>query len=86
MLTVRIEALWWGIETRTTDMSRIRRAKIGDRVKWQSLDDTIPPEFGKIVELSPSGTRAEIEWDDGDTRSHDLAPWHPASCTRLVAK
>lgn len=61
-----------------------RKPKVGDRVKWQSLDETVPPAFGKIVQLSPSGTRAEIQWEDGETYSHDLAPWHPESCTRVV--
>ena len=57
-------------------------AKIGDRVKWQSLDETIAPTFGKIVELSPSGNRAEIEWDDGDVCQCNMDD--AASCVRLM--
>jgi hypothetical protein len=59
-----------------------RKPKIGDRVRFQSLDETIAPTFGKIVELSPSGARAEVEWDDGETYTYDLTD--NASCVRLV--
>jgi hypothetical protein len=58
------------------------RAKIGDHVKWQSLDDTIPPAFGQVVEVSPSGQRVEVEWDDGECHgSYELGG---ASCVNLV--
>lgn len=30
------------------------QAKIGLRVKWQSLDISIPPAYGKIEEIGPS--------------------------------
>ncbi len=60
----------------------MRKPKIGDRVKFQSLDESIPPSFGKIIELSPSKTRAEVEWDDGDTNQYDLSD--AASCVRLL--
>ncbi len=63
-------------------MAMTRKAKIGDRVEWRSLDETVPPTFGKIVELSPSGSRAEVEWDDGDTNIYDLTDG--ASCVRLL--
>lgn len=58
------------------------KAKIGDRVKWQSLDNSIPQFFGKIVELSPNGERAEIEWDDGEMYHYDLTD--AASCVRVL--
>lgn len=60
-----------------------KNPKIGARVKWTSLDSTVPPSYGTIVELSPSKTRAEIQWDDDDeTRTYDLSA--RASGVRLL--
>ena len=60
--------------------AQVREPRVGDRVKWQSLDDSIRPTFGIISELN--GNRAKITWRDGDTTYHDLSD--RASCVRLV--
>jgi hypothetical protein len=57
-------------------------AKVGDRVKYQSLDDSVPPSFGRVVEVSPDGKRGEVEWDDGETYTYDFSD--PASCVYVV--
>jgi hypothetical protein len=56
-----------------------RKPKIGGRVYWQSEDGA--KEFGTILEVSPSGTRVEVQWDQapeyheaGDTFTYDLGP------------
>lgn len=60
----------------------MRKPKVGDRVKFQSLDDSIPPAFGKVTVLSPNGWRGEVEWDDGETNTYNFDD--PASCVRLI--
>lgn len=49
------------------------QAKIGLRVKWQSLDVSIPPFYGKIEEIGPSEfldpNEILIKFDDGETGS-----------------
>ena len=46
------------------------QAKIGARIKWQSLDLTIPPSYGKITAIGPSPgldkNEIAIEYDDGE--------------------
>lgn len=41
------------------------QAKVGARVKWQSLDLSIPPAFGTIEAVSERGEIA-ILYDDGE--------------------
>jgi hypothetical protein len=40
------------------------QAKIGARVKWQSLDIAIPCTYGKITEVT--GREFAVTWDDGE--------------------
>jgi hypothetical protein len=46
------------------------QAKIGVRVKWQSLDASVPPTFGKITASGPAPGLTEREfavtWNDGE--------------------
>lgn len=46
------------------------QAKVGVRVKWQSLDLSIPPFYGKIVAIGPTSSLNEnevaIKYDDGE--------------------
>lgn len=64
-----------------------RKAKIGDRVVWTSLDPSIPPDYGTITEISPSGDRAQIRWDDpGEFGEEETTSnLSGASCVRLVS-
>ncbi len=41
------------------------QAKVGARVRWQSLDLSIPPAFGTIEAVSDAGEIA-IAYDDGE--------------------
>lgn len=50
----------------------MRKPKIGDRATWTSLDPTVPQSRGRVVEVSPSGKKVEIEWEDGDSYTYDL--------------
>jgi hypothetical protein len=46
------------------------QAKVGKRVKWQSLDASIPPAFGRVTAIGPSpgldSGEIAIEYDDGE--------------------
>jgi len=42
----------------------VRKAKIGDRVIWRSLDDTIPASRGTVVHVL--GKRFAVQWDGED--------------------
>lgn len=46
------------------------QANIGARVKWQSLDESIPPAFGNITALGPAPGldkgEVAIVYDDGE--------------------
>ena len=45
-------------------MIRKSDANVGVRVKWQSLNSSIPPEMGTIVRVDAE--QAFIECDDGE--------------------
>lgn len=56
-----------------------RKPQVGDRVFWQS--DDRPREFGTILEVSPSGNRVQVRWDQPpefhdqqDVFTYNLAP------------
>lgn len=61
----------------------MRKPKIGDRATWTSLDPTVPQSCGRVVEVSPSGKKVEIEWDDGEIYNYDLTD--KASGVRLCS-
>lgn len=62
-------------------------AKVGVRVKWQSLDPSISPAFGSIVHITGKG-EAIILCDDPDEDSGtcDSSTWldSGASCWMLA--
>lgn len=60
----------------------MRKPKIGDRATWTSLDPDVPQTRGRVVEVSPSGKKVEVEWEDGETYSYDVTD--PASCVRIA--
>jgi hypothetical protein len=45
-------------------------AKVGVRVKWQSLDSTIAPSYGKIIAVGPTSSLSDgeiaVKYDDGE--------------------
>lgn len=57
----------------------IAKAKIGDRVKFVSLDEDVPAEYGRITHKL--GVHVEVTWDDGSTCTYDA---NPASCVSLA--
>jgi hypothetical protein len=66
----------------TGEERTMSKPKIGQRAKWSSLDESIPTTFGRVTQVSPSGTRVEITWDeDGESYSYDL---NAASMVRLL--
>jgi hypothetical protein len=51
------------------------KPKIGASVVWTSLDPTVPSVRGKITQVSPSGNKVEVQWEDqdeGETMTYDL--------------
>lgn len=46
------------------------QARVGTRVKWQSLDASISPSFGRITAIGPApgldDGEVAIEYDDGE--------------------
>lgn len=63
-----------------------RKPKIGERVVWQSEDG--PQEFGTITQVSPSGQRIEVQWDNPpefyEIDATFIYDFSPASGVRLV--
>lgn len=49
-------------------MLRKQDAVIGKRVKWQSLDQTIPATFGTVIAINED-REVIIEYDDGEEGS-----------------
>lgn len=60
----------------------MRKPRIGDRATWSSLDATVPQSQGHVVEVSASGKKVEIEWEDGESYTYDLTD--KASGVRLT--
>ncbi len=59
------------------------KPRIGARAKATTPEKI---EYGTIIEVSPSGKRYQVKWDQkdeygDDTSTHEL---HPASCVRPV--
>ena len=65
-----------------------QQAKIGNRIKWQSLDPSIPPAFGKITAIGPAPglDRGEVAivYDDGEVGTTYIESG--ASCVHFVAE
>lgn len=63
-----------------------RTPKIGDRVYWESLDDSIPRSRGTVINLSPSKTRVEVKWDEPGEYGEDEGTYElgGASCVYLA--
>ena len=59
------------------------QAKIGNRVKWQSLDASIPPSFGTITANLGDGEIA-ILYDDGEDGTTFVDSG--ASCVHFVSE
>ena len=47
----------------------MRKPKIGDRVKWVSLDETVV-EYGTVESVSPSCDKVQVRWDDDEIATH----------------
>lgn len=47
--------------------AQAKKLKKGDRIKWHSLDGSLPDEFGTVTEVHSTGF--EIEWDKPDPDS-----------------
>lgn len=62
----------------------MRKPQIGDHATWTSLDPTVPQSHGRVVEVSPSGKKVEIEWEDGESYAYDLSD--KASGVRLAQR
>jgi hypothetical protein len=56
----------------------MKRPRVGQRVKFVSLDSTVLTEYG----ISPSGDKVQVRWDDGAEYTH-AAPGG-ASCVYYV--
>ena len=48
------------------------KPKIGQRVKFVSLDPSVPTDHGTITEVSPSGDRVMVKWDDCEEMTHNF--------------
>lgn len=53
----------------------IKKPKVGQRVRWKPTEG-----MGTITEVSPSGNRVQVKWDEPDPDSgegetqHNIAP------------
>ena len=66
---------------------QMAKPKIGAKVVWTSLDPTVRSVLGTITEVSPSGNKVEVQWEDqdgGETMTYDLTDM--ASGVRLAPR
>jgi hypothetical protein len=58
--TERQDVVWLPLMLRKED------CVVGNRIKWQSPDDTnLPPAYGTIIGIADTG-EILVEWDDGE--------------------
>jgi len=59
-----------------------KRVKIGDRIKWQSLDDSVEPTYGRVSFVGYNGF--EVKWNDGEESNQKFNEPERLCCFHLV--
>jgi hypothetical protein len=61
-----------------------KHIKVGNRVRWQSLDDDLPSEFGTVSETGFNAFK--VEYDDGQVDTYKFNEPHRLCTVHLVKK